>query len=54
MTSTNIISATAGGLLIGSAAGLLLILSGRIAGVSGMAAASVRIGISILRKALLR
>jgi uncharacterized membrane protein YedE/YeeE len=43
MTSTNIISATAGGLLIGSAAGLLLILSGRIAGVSGMAAASVRI-----------
>ncbi len=43
MTSTSIISATAGGLLIGSAAGLLLILSGRIAGVSGMAAAAVRI-----------
>jgi uncharacterized membrane protein YedE/YeeE len=33
----------AGGLLIGSAAGLLLILSGRIAGVSGMAATFVRI-----------
>ena len=43
MTSTAIISAIAGGLLIGSAAGLLLILSGRIAGVSGMAAAAVRI-----------
>lgn len=33
----------AGGLLIGTAAALLLILSGRIAGVSGMAAAAVRI-----------
>ena len=32
-----------GGLLIGAAAGLLLILSGRIAGVSGMAARAVRI-----------
>lgn len=32
-----------GGFLIGSAAGLLLILSGRIAGVSGMAAAALRI-----------
>lgn len=32
-----------GGLLIGSAAALLLVLSGRIAGVSGMAAAAVRI-----------
>ena len=30
--------ATAGGLLIGTAAGLLLLLSGRIAGVSGMVA----------------
>lgn len=33
----------AGGLLIGTAAALLLVLSGRIAGVSGMAAAAVRI-----------
>ena len=41
-TST-MIAAIAGGLLIGSAAGLLLILSGRIAGVSGMAAAALRI-----------
>ncbi|OBX18559.1 hypothetical protein A9995_11365 [Erythrobacter sp. QSSC1-22B] len=31
----------AGGLLIGTAAGLLLLLSGRIAGVSGMAATAV-------------
>lgn len=38
-----ILSALAGGLLIGSAAGLLLLLSGRIAGVSGMAAAALRI-----------
>lgn len=36
-------TATAGGLLIGSAAALLLVLSGRIAGVSGMAAAATRI-----------
>lgn len=43
MTSHDIILASAGGLLIGSAAGLLLILSGRIAGVSGMAATAVRI-----------
>lgn len=35
--------AIAGGLLIGGAAALLLILSGRIAGVSGMAAAATRI-----------
>ena len=35
--------ALAGGFLIGSAAGLLLLLSGRIAGVSGMVAASLRI-----------
>ena len=33
----------AGGLLIGAAAGLLLILSGRIAGVSGMAATTLGI-----------
>ena len=38
-----ILLAVLGGLLIGSAAGLLLVLSGRIAGVSGMAAASLRI-----------
>lgn len=36
-------TALAGGLLIGSAAALLLILSGRIAGVSGMAASAMRI-----------
>ena len=35
--------AIAGGLLIGGAAALLLLLSGRIAGVSGMVAAAVRI-----------
>ena len=35
--------ALAGGLLIGAAAGQLLIFSGRIAGVSGMAARAVRI-----------
>lgn len=35
--------AVAGGLLIGTAAGLLLLLSGRIAGVSGMAASALRI-----------
>jgi uncharacterized membrane protein YedE/YeeE len=43
MTGATIFPAIAGGLLIGSAAGLLLILSGRIAGVSGMAAAALRI-----------
>jgi len=36
-------AAIAGGLLIGSAAALLLILSGRIAGVSGMAATATGI-----------
>lgn len=36
--------AIAGGLLIGSAAALFLLLSGRIAGVSGMAAIATRIG----------
>lgn len=35
--------AVSGGLLIGAAAGLLLILSGRIAGVSGLAARAFRI-----------
>lgn len=43
LTSATILSAVIGGLLIGSAAGLLLLLSGRIAGVSGMAAAALRI-----------
>lgn len=38
--------ATAGGLLVGTAAALLLVLSGRIAGVSGMAAAAARIAAS--------
>ena len=38
--------AAAGGLLIGTAAALLLILTGRIAGVSGMAAAATRIASS--------
>lgn len=38
MTSLSPVAATAGGLLIGTAAGLLLLLSGRIAGVSGIAA----------------
>ena len=36
--------AIAGGLLIGTAAALLLLLSGRIAGVSGMAATALGIG----------
>ena len=36
--------AIAGGLLIGTAAALLLLLTGRIAGVSGMAATATRIG----------
>ena len=35
--------ALAGGLMIGTAAALLLLLSGRIAGVSGMAAAAMRL-----------
>ena len=38
MTPLSPIAAIAGGVLIGTAAGLLLLLSGRIAGVSGMAA----------------
>lgn len=43
MPIQQIIQAIAGGLLIGSAAGLLLLLSGRVAGVSGMAASALRI-----------
>lgn len=38
------LAAIVGGLLIGSAAALLLLLSGRIAGVSGMTAVATRIG----------
>ena len=41
METFNPLMAIAGGLLIGSAAGLLLLLSGRVAGVSGMAASAV-------------
>lgn len=40
------IVATAGGLLIGTAVALFLLLTGRIAGVSGMAAVATRIGSS--------
>lgn len=43
MNSLPPLVALAGGLLIGTAAALLLLLSGRIAGVSGMAASAVRI-----------
>ncbi|HJP67297.1 MAG TPA: YeeE/YedE thiosulfate transporter family protein [Sphingomicrobium sp.] len=43
MTGQTIAEPVIGGLLIGSAAGLLLILSGRIAGVSGMVARSLMI-----------
>jgi uncharacterized membrane protein YedE/YeeE len=43
MTLMTILTAVAGGLLIGTAAGLLLILSGRIAGVSGLAARALAI-----------
>jgi len=38
MTPLSPLAAVAGGMLVGTAAGLLLLLSGRIAGVSGMAA----------------
>lgn len=41
LTLGNILAAVSGGLLIGSAAGLLMLLSGRIAGVSGMAASAL-------------
>ena len=44
MDSISPLTATAGGLLIGSAAALFLLLSGRIAGVSGMAAIATGIG----------
>jgi uncharacterized membrane protein YedE/YeeE len=43
MESLPLIYPVTGGLLIGAAAALLLLLSGRIAGVSGMLAASLRI-----------
>lgn len=43
LTSSTILAAVIGGLLIGSAAGLLLLLSGRIAGVSGLAATALGI-----------
>jgi uncharacterized protein len=43
MESLHPLVALAGGLLIGTAAALLLLLSGRIAGVSGMAAAATGI-----------
>jgi len=43
MEALSPLAAVAGGLLIGTAAALLLLLSGRIAGVSGMAAAATRI-----------
>lgn len=43
MESLSPLHAVAGGLLIGGAAAVLLVLSGRIAGVSGMLAAAVRI-----------
>ena len=43
LTTGQMLAAIAGGLLIGIAAGLFLLLSGRIAGVSGMAASALRI-----------
>jgi uncharacterized membrane protein YedE/YeeE len=43
LTTAQIAAAIAGGLLIGAAAGLFLLLSGRIAGVSGLAARSLQI-----------
>ena len=43
LTPATALQAIAGGLLIGSAAGLFLLLSGRIAGVSGMFAAALGI-----------
>ncbi|MGS1015901.1 YeeE/YedE family protein [Allosphingosinicella humi] len=44
MESMSPLMAIGGGLLIGSAAALLLLLTGRIAGVSGMVATATRIG----------
>jgi uncharacterized membrane protein YedE/YeeE len=43
MSLMTFVQAIAGGLLIGTAAGLLMILSGRIAGVSGMAARALKL-----------
>lgn len=43
MTVSTIVPAVEGGLLIGTAAGLLMILSGRVAGVSGIAARALGI-----------
>ena len=44
MTALSPIFAVSGGLLIGSAAALFLLLTGRIAGVSGLTAIAARIG----------
>lgn len=46
MEPISLATAAAGGLLIGSAAALFLLLTGRIAGVSGMTAVSTGIGSS--------
>ena len=43
LTFGHVVSAVAGGLLIGIAAGLWLLLSGRIAGISGLAARALHI-----------
>lgn len=43
LTSSSSVTAAAGGLLIGTAAALFLLLTGRIAGVSGMTAIATRI-----------
>lgn len=43
LTTAHIAAAVAGGLLIGTAAGLLLLISGRVAGVSGLAARALSI-----------
>lgn len=43
MSFAGILAAVAGGLMIGTAAGLLLLLSGRVAGVSGIAAKALHI-----------
>lgn len=43
MNFTIFFQAVVGGLLIGTAAGLLMILSGRVAGVSGMAARALKL-----------
>ena len=46
LTPLSPLAAAAGGLLIGTAAALFLLLTGRIAGVSGMTAVAARIGSS--------